>query len=130
MENPAETETIKQIIQEKTIAKDTVDTQMDEAKEENVVINTQESTFTAVEIASQDEEPGRNQESLPEMKVQEAKMDENKKMQPKEDQQVRRQSERLGKSIHLTTQERNEIMTKKRYLEGNSTHYVSFSSLN
>jgi hypothetical protein len=59
------------------------------------------------------------------MKVQdEAKMDENKAMQPKEDQQVRRQSERLGKNIHLTTQERNEIMAKKRCLEGNSTHAV------
>ena len=130
MENLVETETINQIVQEKTTVKATKVTPVDDTEEENVVINTQESTVTAVEIASQDEEPDRNQESLPEMKVQEAKMDENKKMQPKEDQQVRRQSERLGKSIHLTTQERNEIMTKKRYLEGNSTHYVSFSSLN
>jgi hypothetical protein len=107
-----------------------MDTQMDEAEEENVVINTQESTITAVELASQDEEPDRKRKSLPEMKVQdEAKMDENKTMQPKEDQQVRRQSERLGKNIHLTTQERNEIMAQKRCLEGNSTHAVSFSEL-
>jgi hypothetical protein len=40
MENPAVIETIKQIIQEKATMKDTMDTQMDEAEEDNDVINT------------------------------------------------------------------------------------------
>jgi hypothetical protein len=40
-----------------------------------------------------------------------------------------RRSERLKKDISLTTMEKNERMTKKRNLEGNTTQHNSFSAL-
>jgi cyclophilin family peptidyl-prolyl cis-trans isomerase len=45
------------------------------------------------------------------------------------DQPERRRSERLKKEVHVTTNEKNEAMAKKRNLEGNSKAYCNLSDI-
>ena len=94
----------------------------DVAKEDdNVVVNTQESTITNVET-SQDDDLKKKLES------QKCKMiADGKNLLAKEEQQGRR-SDRLKKDILLSTQEKNEIMAKKRCMEGNISNITTLST--
>lgn len=131
MEKIAEPETMNQVMQDRMLKK-TVDPESKEAntdsqaigvEEENCVVNTQESTVTVVE-ASQDDN------LIKDVEIQNLKVSKAKSSQSVEDQQERRRSERLRKVILLTTQDRNEIMAKKRCLKGNSSISVALSGIN
>lgn len=82
-------------------------------EEEHIMINTQESSITMAELASQDEDLVMIQESdglKPSQETTELEM--GMKTGVSDSQQERR-SERLRKDIHLTAQEKNENMAKK-----------------